>query len=272
MAKHHVHRFSPLGKRMVMGSILLAITGVLLTTGGIIYNEISGFSRYTRLIEGEVTILPSLPFVIKLNHFRVEAPVQGAPGAVDTGAFPPNPQRIELSLLQNGQVLEQVNVEPGRPAAASGVSLKLSDADTGWAFTLVVRDPGGREKVVPIKPWDPEMIRLGLTRQLVFADSVRTIEPDPEQDASGKPTQAVEVFLVEQNGDRQFLGFATETAPVSASGYMVSPWNIRPYTGLRVVGRPGNPLLMAGIVCLVIGLVLFGLLLGIRTRPKTKLK
>ena len=255
-------------RRGAVGGILLALAGVLLFLGGIIYNEFSGFRYYTRLIESEVAVLPSLPFVIKLDRFTIEYPLPDAFGDADTKAPSPKPRESVLTLLQNDQILEQVTAGPGQPVDAAGVTLLPSDTDTGWAFTLVVRDPGGREKVIPVYPWDPPMIRLGLTRQFVFANRVTAIESNPEGKVTTMRINAVEVFLVEQNGDRQSLGFATESTPVSASGYMVSAWDIRPYTGLHVYRRPGTPFLIAGTVCLMIGLAIFGILIRTRARQK----
>ena len=145
-----------------------------------------------------------------------------------------------------------------------------SDTDFGWAFTLVVRDPGGREKVIPVIPWAPPLIRLGLTRQHVFADRVTAIESSQEGKEIIKRINAVEVFLVEENGDRQSLGFATETTPLSASGYIVSVWDIRPYTGLHIYRRPGVPIIITGIRCLLIGLAIIGIVIGTTTRQKIK--
>ena len=235
------------GRRWVVGGILFALAGVILILGGVIYNELSGFRYYTRLIEGEVTVLPSLPFVVKLDRFTME---YYSPDAVlDTGIAPSVSEQPEvlLTLLRNEQVLVQTTAGPDRPVDAAGVTLLPSDTDTGWAFTLVVRDPGGREKAVPVIPWAPPLIRLGLTRQQIFADSATAIETSRDGDEITALPNAVEVFLIEENGDRQSLGFATETAPVSASGYMVSVWDIRPYIGLHVYRRPGKPILITGI-------------------------
>jgi len=254
----------------MVGGILFALAGVILILGGVIYNELSGFRYYTRLIEGEVTVLPSLPFVIKLDRFTME--YHSPDVLVDAGIEPSVPEQSEalLTLLKNDQVLVQTTARPGRPVDAAGVTLLPSDTDTGWAFTLVVRDPGGREKAVPVLPWSPPLIRLGLTRQQVFADSVTAIETSRDGDETMARPNAVEVFLVEENGDRQSLGFATETTPLSASGYMVSVWDIRPYTGLHVYRRPGKAIFITGIGFLLFGLSIFGIIIGTSTKRETK--
>jgi hypothetical protein len=234
---------------------MLVFAGGLLVVSGAIYNGLSGFSYETRLVENEVTVLPYVPFVIKLQRL---AWVSRSSQASDTpvSSAEPKPQEIELVLLQNDEILERKSTMAGHPVHAAGITLLPSDTDMGWVFTLVVRDPGGREKVVPVDPSNPPLVRLGLTRQHVFADSVSTIGMTPDIDTTTARPNAAEIFLVEQNGERQSLGFATESDPVSASGYMVSIWGIRPHVGLHVYHRPGQPMLAAGIVCLLAGFLI----------------
>ena len=241
--------------RTAVGGIVLVLAGGLLILSGAIYNGLSGFSYETRLVENEVTVLPYVPFVIKLERL---AWVSRSPQALDkeVSSTEPEPQEVELVLLQNDDILGRQSTMAGHPVHAAGISLLPSDTDMGWVFTLVVRDPGGREKVVPVDPSNPPLVRLGLTRQHVFADSVSTIGMTPDIDTTTARPNAAEIFLVEQNGDRQSLGFATESDPVSASGYMVSIWGIRPHVGLHVYHRPGQPMLITGIVCLLAGFLI----------------
>ena len=255
-------------RRLVVGCILLVFAGGLLILFGTIYNGFLGFRFDTRLIEGEVTVLPSVPFVVRMEQFTLAYHSSQVLDNAESGRTPER-QEIVLSLLQNDQVFAQKSTQAGRPVHAAGISLLPSDTDTGWTFILVVRDPGGREKVIPVNPWDPPLIRLGLTRQHVFADSVTRVGTSQDNDSATARPNAAEIFLVEANGERQSLGFATETTPVSASGYMVSVWRIRPYTGLRVYRRPGLPILITGIVCLLAGLSITGIIFGASARRKS---
>ena len=255
-------------RRTVVGGILLILAGGLLILSGTIYNQLSGFSYDTRLVEGEVTVLPYVPFVVKLEQFTLAYHSPQAFDNAEPGAMPER-QEIALTLLQNDQILGKKSTQAGRPVHAAGISLLPSDTDTGWAFSLVVRDPGGREKVIPVNPWDPPLTRLGLTRQHVFAESVARIGASQDNDTTTARPNAAEIFLVEANGDRQSLGFASKTTPVSASGYMVSVWGIRPYTGLRVYHRPGLPILIIGIVCLLAGLSITGINFGASARRRS---
>jgi len=232
--------------------VLLLHVGALLLLSGAILNGSAGFRYYTRLVEGEVTVLPHVPFVVRLDRFEL---AYVAPDPPDAGTSRPSSSRREvvLTLLQNDRVVGQATTRAGRPINANGIGLLPSATDTGWAFTLVIRDPGGREKVVPVNPWAPPLTRLGLTRQQVFADRVARVAETGDDAMPPERPNAAEIFLVEDNGERQSLGPATETTPVSASGYLVSVWRIRPYSGLYVYRRPGFPIIVAGIVCLLAG-------------------
>jgi hypothetical protein len=239
--------------------ILMAHVGVLLIIGGSIYGGAAGFRYYTRLIEGDVTVMPALPFVIKLERFLLEYH-QAETYAKDmqTELSIIKRQDSELSFLRHGNSFLQATAAPGSPIEMQGIKLLPAHTDTGWVFTLVVRDPGGREKVVPVRPWAPELIQLGLTIQYIFAHKVTSSSFDTKQSNMGTMTKpdTVEVFMIENNNAPRSMGFASAAAPLTISGYTISPWNIRPYTGLHVYQRPGNFLLISGIICLVIGLAI----------------
>jgi len=115
---------------------------------------------------------------------------------------------------------------------------------------------GRREKVVPVSPWAPPLIRLGLSNQRIFAHKV--IVSDDDRAAGGPATRpdAAEVYLLEANGSRRSLGLASEASPIKIHGYTIMPWDVRPYTGLHIYRRPGTLLLVAGIFSLLLGLAI----------------
>jgi len=235
--------------RGVIAAAALALCGIGLVLGGMHVNRVAGFHYYVHTVEGEITIIPSLPFAVRLEQLAsVRAQGDGGKrgGANDKAT---RPGSGVLVLLQRDRTLARKTFTPGQPIEAQGVSLQTATADAGWAFALVVRDPGGREKVVPVYPGSPAVVRLGLTRQYVSTGAVKAIETLRPGDEAGT-AYAAEVFLLEKGGKKQSLGFATEKAPVSASGYMVSIWNVRRYIGLDVYRQPGRPMKVAGYVSL----------------------
>jgi len=249
--------------------VLLLHVGALLVLAGAILNGSEGFRYFTRLVEGEVTVLPQVPFVVRLDRFELAYVAAEPPDAVASRPRSNQPEAV-LTLLQGEQVVRQITIRAGHSINADGTGLLPSATDTGWAFTLVIRDPGGREKVVPVNPWAPPLTRLGLTRQHVYAERVARVAATGNDITPQARPNASEIFLVEDNGERQSLGLATETTPVSASGYMVSVWRIRPYMGLYVYRRPGFPVLVTGLVCLVVGAAVSGFVFGRSGRRKAR--
>jgi hypothetical protein len=240
----------------VATGILLAHAGILLIIGGAIYGGFSGFRYYVRVVEGEVAILPALPFVIKLDRFTLEYYPREAYGDAGMGRRIPRRQESELTLFRSGTVFQQAMTAPGHPVTVEGITLLADDDDIGWAFTLVVVDPVGREKVIPALPWAPPLVRLGMSKQRIFAHGVTRIGVEQGDEEKVVEPNATEVFLLKEDGSQESLGFASEAAPVTVYKHTVFPWNIRPYTGLNIYRRSGTALLIAGLTCLLAGLLI----------------
>jgi len=256
--------------RGVAAGILLAHVGILLVIGGAIVGGISGFRYSIHLVEGDVTVLPGLPFVIKLDRFTMEYHPREAFGKGDMETIPriPSRQESEISLFRGGKPILQTTTAPGYPTSFEGIKLLADDDDIGWVFDLVVIDPTGREKVIPVRPWAAPFIRLGLSTAQIFAHEVRRVgveQDDPEQVV--KP-DATEIFLLEEGGKPKSMGFASEASPLTIYNHTVYPWDIRPYTGMQIYRRSGTPLLLLGLSSLLLGL-LINLFAGRRTLART---
>jgi hypothetical protein len=234
--------------------ILLAHLGILLILGGMIYGGLSGFRYYTHLIEGEVTVVPSLPFVIKLDRFDL---TYYSPGSAGPGQ--PRFRRIEkqdstFTLFHHGSPFLQATAAPGRPVSARGITLLPAQKDIGRAFDLVL-EAGGREKVVPIRPWAPPLITLGLGNpSQILAHRLTGDGPGPEGTEDGSGSLATEVFLLQADGTSRSLGFAGQSEPLQFGAWTISVGAVRRHTGVHIYSRPEKPILMAGIVVLMVGL------------------
>lgn len=235
--------------------ILLAHLGILFILGAMIHGGLAGFRYYTHLIEGEVTVLPELPFVIKLDRLDVK---HFAPQMFDY----PQPsflrtekQESTLTLLHHGTPFLSATAAPGRPLFARGATLLPSHQDIGWTFDLVL-EAGGREKVVPVRPWAPPLITLTPgSSWRIFAHRL-TPSGHSGDDALAEVSAPLlaEVFLLQDDGTSRSLGSAAQDQPLRFGSWTISVGAVRRHTGLHVYSRPERPLLVAGVVTLLVGL------------------
>jgi cytochrome c biogenesis protein ResB len=259
------------GKGIAIG-ILLAHAGVLIFLGGAIFSGSSGFRYYTKLIEGDVKVLPALPFVIKFDRFDLEYYSSKDLADAGTRTRVARKQESTLSLYKHGSAFQQITTAPGRPVKVRGVTLLPDQTNIGWVFSLVIRSPNDYEKVVPILPWAPELISLGKSTQRILAHKVTTSEAAKSGTNEVVKPDQVEVFLLDQeSGESRSLGYASVATPVTVNGYTITPWNIRPYTGMHIYQRQGTSLLIGGFICLMTGL-LMTLFLGRRTLASSAVK
>jgi hypothetical protein len=227
--------------------ILLAHLGILIILAGMIYGGFSGFRYYTHLIEGEVTVLPPLSFVMKLERLQLEHYPSEAFRHWGENLKIPKRQESTILLLRHGSPILRATAAPGKPVEIKGITLLPARKDLGWAFDLVVRSPAGREKVVPIEPWAPPLITLG------FGNPTRILAHRLVERPDGK--LATEVFHLKPDGTSRSLGWATQRKPAKYGQWEIYVGEVRRYTGLHVYSRPEEPFLLAGFVVLMIGLV-----------------
>ncbi|MBI3000121.1 MAG: cytochrome c biogenesis protein ResB [Deltaproteobacteria bacterium] len=235
--------------------IFLAHMGVILIIGGMIYGALSGFRYYTRVIEGDVTVIPQLPFVVKLEQLDLKYYSREAFSGQGPNFRMAEKQNSKLTLFHHGNPFLQATVAPGNPLSARGVTLLPAQRDVGWAFDLVLT-AGGREKVVPIRPWAPPLITLGLGNPSRIMTHRLTLDGKKEFGFEKVPADAAaEVFLLQEDGSGRSLGFARRTEPLTFGAWTISVANIRRYTGLHIYSRPEMPVLMLGVFTLVVGLI-----------------
>ena len=228
------------GRNALIGVVTTHL-GILIVIAGIIQGGFTGFRHQVKLIEGEVTILPGLPFVIQLDRIEVEEYRQEDFPRMNLAALPKKKQDSHLTLLKNGQPWITAVAAPGRPAIAEGITVLPAVSGLGWVFDLIVTDPLGREKTIPVRPWAPPLIMLG----------------DVEVMAHARVTgEAREAELFTREGEEIVsLGFAGREEPLSVSGYEVSLGPVKRYTSAQVYNRPQEPVLVAGSVLMFAGLV-----------------
>ena len=127
------------------------------------------------------------------------------------------------------------------PGKVDGITILPSITDIGWYFELIVKDALDREKTVPVKPWAPPLISVG----------GKTIMAHSLLEANGMMAQ---VFTLE--GEQMVtLGVVGAGQHLELEGHTITLGVFKPYTGLMIYNRPHAPVLMAGSLAMLFGLI-----------------
>lgn len=228
------------GRNALIG-VLTTHLGILVLIAGIIYGGFSGFRQQIKLIEGEITIIPGIPFVIRLDKLVKERYTPEEYPGINPESLPLKRLESQITLLKNGKAWRSMIVAPGRPESVDGITMLPSVGDLGWYFELVTTDPGDRKKIIPVRPWASPKITIG-GKSII----THSLKDDAEQKA--------ELFSIED--DRPVpVGVVTQTQPVQIGAYEVRLGVTKPYTGLHIYTRPQEPLLIFGSILMFVGLV-----------------
>lgn len=228
------------GRNALIGVITTHV-GILVLIAGIIYGGYSGFRHDIKLIEGEITIVPGLPFAIQLDELLVEEYRQEDFPRLHLDDLPKKKQDSHLTLLVNGKPWISKVAGPGNPVIVDGITLLPSVSDTGWYFELIVTDNIGREKTVPVRPWAPPLITIG-DKRLVTHNLVTGENPEAE-------------FFTLEGETPTPAGILRRGEPLEIEGNRVSLGPIKRYTGMKVYNRPQEWVLVLGSLMMFAGLV-----------------
>jgi cytochrome c biogenesis protein ResB len=228
------------GRNALIGVITTHL-GILVLIAGIIYGGYSGFRHEIKLIEGEITIIPGLPFVIRLDELSVEEYREEDYPRMNLEALPKKKQNSHITLLKQGKPWLSTVIAPGRPAVVDGITLLPSISDLGWYFELIVADARGTEKTIPVRPWAPPLITVGAKR--LMTHSLVTGE-----------TPEAEFFTIEE-GAMKSVGVLRKDQPLEVEGNELSLGRINRYTGMQVYNRPQEWVLALGSLMMFAGLV-----------------
>jgi len=228
------------GRNALIGVITTHL-GILVLIAGIIYGGFSGFRHEIKLIEGEITVVAELPFVIQLDQLLIEEYRQEDFPRMNLDGLPKKKQDSHITLLKNGKPFRSTVVAPGRPAIVDGITLLPAINDTGWYFELIAIDPQGREKTIPVRPWSLPLITIGGKR--ITTHSAVTGE-----------TPWAEFFTIEDEKMTP-VGVLGKGRPLVIEGNTLSLGAVKRYTGMQVYNRPQEWVLVLGCILMFTGLV-----------------
>jgi len=228
------------GRNALIGVVVTHL-GILILIAGAIYGGMSGFRHEVKAIEGEMTIVADLPFVIRLDKLVIEAYPQDVVAAMGAGNIVNKTQDSYLSLVKSGKHWLDFIARPGVPVKVDGITILPSLNDIGWYFELIVTDPMDRPKTVSVKPWQPPIFNVGKTP--VMAHSL--------MDAGGL---SVQVFTMVDEKMTP-LGVVSSEQPLELEGHSISLGSVKRYTGLFIYNRPHAWVLVLGCLAMLFGLV-----------------
>lgn len=228
------------GRNALIGVVVTHL-GILILIVGVIYGGMTGFRHDVKAIEDEMTIVPGLPFVIHLDKLEIETYSEEILAGMNPQALLNKKQDSHLSLLKNGKPWKEFVARPGKPVRVDGITILPSLNDIGWYFELILTDLQGREKTIPIRPWQPPIINVGGTP--VMAHSL--------MDTS---VPSVQIFTI-KNEQMTQLGIVSREQALELNSYSIELGTVSRYTGLLIYNRPQTSILVIGCLAMLFGLV-----------------
>lgn len=228
------------GRNALIG-VVVTHMGILILIAGVIYGGMSGFRYEVKAIEGEMTIVPDLPFVIHLDELVIEEYPPGTFTVMNQQNTFKKRQESYISLFKLGEKWLELTAGPGTPAKVDGITILPSVNDIGWYFELIVTSPRGSNKTIPVRPWAPPIFRIGNTPAM--AHSLM---------ATGDLSAEVFTMIDEQMVP---LGTVSSEQNLEIDGHSISLGAIKRYTGLQIYNRPHGPVLVLGCLAMLFGLV-----------------
>lgn len=228
------------GRNALVGVVVTHL-GILILITGAIYGGMNGFRYKVKAIEDEMTVVPGLPFVIHLDKLVIEEYTSDDFSGLTPKTALKKRQDSYISLIKNGEHWVDFMARPGNPANVDGIKILPSVSDVGWYFELIVTDPWGEEKVIPVRPWAPPMVNVADTS--IMAHSLMDTG-----------TLTAEIFTIT---DEQMisLGVLKENRPLELKGHSIALGRYKRYTGLSIYNRPHAPVLVIGCLAMLFGLI-----------------
>jgi len=227
--------------RNAMIGVVTTHMGILILIAGAIYGGMSGFRFEIKAIEGEMTVVPGLPFVIRLDRLVIEEYPLETGVNINQEIKLKKRQDSHITLIKNGEPWVDFVARPGSPAKVDGITILPLLNDTGWYFELIVTDKLGRQKTIPVKPWAPPLIKIGARDIMVHS-------------LMDEELRQAQVFTIEDE-KMISLGIVSEGQALELEGYSISLGAYKRYTGMTVYNRPQAWLLIIGCLAMLFGLV-----------------
>lgn len=237
----HIPRILKRKGRSALIGVLVTHAGILVLIAAAIQGGASASRWQVRAVEGEMSVVPGMPFVVELVDLLVEVYDPSKFPGVDLSGLPNKRQESRLRLHRSGQEVADLVAGPGNPGRFENFTLLPSVSDLGWVFELVITDPRGRERTLLIRPWADPTFELAGERWLAHA---------LDAGAGGK----AQLLRLVDNQPQVFATIGTGEI-LEHEGHQVRFGGFRRYTGISVYNRPHMPLLVIGSLMMLAGLI-----------------
>lgn len=232
-----------------LGIFTLHLGIILVLVGGLIYS-VSGQNDRIHLLAGDrVDIAKVLdirhPFTLQLDEFRIEFNEDGSPSQYIS----------EVTVLENGQVTDQIAISVNHPLNYQGV--KAYQTSFGYLVKAAYIAENGENKEGRFfeGEWlDPD----GTNRRVRIYKYIPNFNPAyGMRSVTLRPDNPHIVFSVYENDKLLGIGAAklNEPAQIDENVY-VTFTGVEPYTILEVKSDPGLPLVLIGGCALMLGVCL----------------
>jgi hypothetical protein len=237
----HIPRILRRKGRNALIGVIMTHAGILVLIAGAMVGGFSSTRWQFHAIEGEMTVIRGMPFVVELESLDMEEYPPETFAHMDLALVPKMRQDSHLALYRQGQLVAELTTAPGRPVKFDGYTILPSLVDTGWAFEIIVTDRHGREKTTVIRPWASPLFETGQGQLMAHR-------------LGEAGTQSVQVFTLEQ-GQPALLGTLMEDEILESGRDRIRLGAFRRYTGLAVYDRPHLALLVIGTLMMMLGLI-----------------
>ena len=237
----HIPRILRRKGRNALIGVIATHAGILVLIVGAMVGSTSASRWELRAIEGEMTVVPGMPFVLELVSLDIEEYPPETFAHMDLELIPRKRQDSHLALQRQGKVVAELTTAPGTPARFDGYTILPSLVDTGWTFEIIISDRQGRERTTVIRPWAPPLFEAGGKQLMAHG-------------LSEAGARSAQVFALEQ-GQPKLIGTLAGESAMQMGQEQIRLGAFRPYTALAVYDRPHLPWLISGTLMMLLGLV-----------------
>lgn len=228
------------GRNALIG-VVATHMGILILIAGVIYDGFSGFRYEVKAVEGEMTVVPGLTFVVRLDQLVIDKYRPDEVAHLDPDVVPNKRQESHLSFFRSGELLAQTVAAPGKPARLEDVTILPAFTDFGRYVELIVTDHLDRRKTIPVRPWSPAIFEIR---------NIPLMAHGLEEDGVLK----AQVFT--RKGEQvELLGIVAAGQDLAVEDQSIALGPTKRYTGLSIYNRPHAPVLISGCVVMLFGLL-----------------